>query len=90
MKIFLVGATGRVGSEFIKLALAANHQITAFVRDPKKLSVKNPGLTLQTGDLKDIFGSLGVAVIWPYMVVSMQTRSNLPSPNKYAGTNASG
>ena len=54
MKIFLVGATGRVGSEFIKLALAANHQITAFVRDPKKLSVNNPGLTFQTGDLKDI------------------------------------
>ena len=25
-----------------------------------------------------------------HMVVSMQTRSNLPSPNKYAGTNASG
>ena len=54
MKIFLVGATGRVGIEFINLALAAKHQITAFVRDPKKIYVSHPDLTFQTGDLRAV------------------------------------
>jgi uncharacterized protein len=51
MNIFLVGATGRVGTEFLKLALASGNRITAYIRDPKKVSVSHPGLTLLTGDL---------------------------------------
>ncbi|MGB8215009.1 MAG: NAD(P)H-binding protein [Anaerolineales bacterium] len=53
MNIFLVGATGRVGTEFVKLALPAGHRITAFVRDPKRMSVSDAGLTLQIGDLNN-------------------------------------
>jgi uncharacterized protein YbjT (DUF2867 family) len=53
MNIFLVGATGRVGTEFLKLALTSGNRITAFIRDPKKLSMSHPALTLLTGDLNN-------------------------------------
>jgi putative NADH-flavin reductase len=37
MRILVLGATGRVGSEVVRLAADAGHTITAFVRDPKRL-----------------------------------------------------
>lgn len=53
MKVFLVGATGRVGTEFLRLALTADHEVTALVRDPAKLTVSDPRLKAVTGDLRD-------------------------------------
>ena len=37
MQIFLLGGTGRTGQQFIDLALAGGHEITAFVRSPGKI-----------------------------------------------------
>jgi hypothetical protein len=37
MKLFVLGATGRTGSEIIDLARTRGHEITAFVRSPQKL-----------------------------------------------------
>ncbi|HSP10143.1 MAG TPA: NAD(P)H-binding protein [Candidatus Dormibacteraeota bacterium] len=51
--IFLVGATGRVGTEFLQLAVAAGHSVTALVRDSNKLALSDPRLTPVTGDLHD-------------------------------------
>jgi putative NADH-flavin reductase len=51
MKIALFGGTGRTGRPFIDQALAQGHQITALVRDPAKLTVQNPNLTVVKGDV---------------------------------------
>ena len=37
MKLFVIGATGRTGTEIVNLALARGHEVTAFVRSPQKL-----------------------------------------------------
>ncbi len=50
LKILLLGATGRVGQEVLKLALNDGHYVTAFVRDPKKLSEKNDNLSIFVGN----------------------------------------
>ncbi len=50
MKVLVLGATGRVGSEALRLACAAGHQVTAFVRDPAKLS-SSTGIAVAIGDV---------------------------------------
>jgi putative NADH-flavin reductase len=52
VNIFLLGATGRVGKEFLQLALAAGHTVSALVRDPSKVAA-SPSLMLFTGDIYD-------------------------------------
>src|SRR5438093_11295545 len=37
MKLFVVGANGRTGSQILDLACMRGHQVTAFVRSPEKL-----------------------------------------------------
>jgi putative NADH-flavin reductase len=49
MKLFLLGATGKTGSEIMRLALARGHEVTAFARSPEKLSPAG-SLTIIRGD----------------------------------------
>lgn len=51
MKIAIFGATGRVGRETVKQALENGYSVTAFVRDPGKLSVEHPNLRFVEGDV---------------------------------------
>jgi putative NADH-flavin reductase len=37
MKLFVLGATGKTGTQIVDLALARGHEVTAFVRSPQKL-----------------------------------------------------
>jgi len=52
MKIALFGATGRVGGEVLKLALAEGHEVTVLVRSPEKLA-PHDRLTIIQGDVRD-------------------------------------
>lgn len=52
MKIALFGATGRVGGEVLKRALADGHEVVALVRSPEKLE-KYDDLTILSGDVFD-------------------------------------
>lgn len=52
MKLIVFGATGGVGQEFVKMAVAEGHEVTAFVRTPEKLQTKS-GVTIITGDAFD-------------------------------------
>jgi cation diffusion facilitator CzcD-associated flavoprotein CzcO len=53
MKLFVIGATGRTGSEVVEQAVARGHQVTAFVRSPESLKLKNERLTVINGDVMD-------------------------------------
>ena len=53
MKLAIFGATGNTGVELVKQALEKGHQVTAFVRDPSRLSIKHNQLNLVTGDVFD-------------------------------------
>jgi putative NADH-flavin reductase len=49
MRLFVIGANGRTGTEIIDLARARGHEITAFVRSPQKITPAS-SLTLVQGD----------------------------------------
>jgi putative NADH-flavin reductase len=50
MKIVILGATGRVGNELVQLALEDQHQVTALVRTPEKLTSTDEHLHVIQGD----------------------------------------
>jgi putative NADH-flavin reductase len=50
MRLFILGANGKTGTQLIDLALARGHQVTAFVRSPAKITRRHPLLHVQRGD----------------------------------------
>merc|ERR1712032_297486 len=44
MKLAILGATGQTGLEAVKQALAANHTVTALVRNPAKMTLNHDNL----------------------------------------------
>ncbi|RZS45004.1 putative NADH-flavin reductase [Herbihabitans rhizosphaerae] len=54
MKITVFGATGGTGTELVRQALDADHQVTAVVRDPARLEIgERTGLDVVTADVMD-------------------------------------
>ncbi|WP_371527758.1 NAD(P)H-binding protein [Streptomyces sp. NBC_01283] len=53
MKLTVFGATGGVGGQIVRQALAAGHEVTAVVRDPARLSVTGEDLEVFRADLSD-------------------------------------
>ncbi|HXP56057.1 MAG TPA: SDR family oxidoreductase [Streptosporangiaceae bacterium] len=70
MKLTVFGATGRIGSEVVRQAIAAGHEVVAVVRDPARLAVPaGPGLGVVTADVMDP-AQIGPAVKGSDAVVS--------------------
>ncbi len=53
MNLLLLGATGRTGQKILSLALDQNHRVTVLARDPSKLNLEHPELTVIKGDVLD-------------------------------------
>lgn len=59
MKVIVFGATGKTGMEIVGQALEKGHEVTAFVRDPSKVMLKNEAnsvkdrLRIVSGDVFD-------------------------------------
>ncbi|MDO9017187.1 MAG: SDR family oxidoreductase [Deltaproteobacteria bacterium] len=54
MRYFVLGATGKTGTQLLDLALQNGHHVTAFVRSPQKLPKDRPGLTVIQGSPSDV------------------------------------
>ena len=52
--IILIGASGFVGSAILEEALNRGHKVTASVRNPEKIQVKNENLTVLAVDATDV------------------------------------
>lgn len=52
-KIVLIGASGFVGTAILKEALNRDIKVTALVRNPEKIQISNPNLTVVKGDVTD-------------------------------------
>jgi putative NADH-flavin reductase len=52
MKVLIFGASGRTGRELVRQALAAGHEVTAFVRNPAAFTATEH-LRVATGDAHD-------------------------------------
>jgi putative NADH-flavin reductase len=54
MKVAIIGASGQIGALIRDEALARGHKVTAIVRNPQKITVQDPHLTVVKADvLKD-------------------------------------
>ena len=54
MRCFILGATGKTGTQLLDLALKTGHSVTAFVRSPQKLPRDRAGLTVIQGSPGDV------------------------------------
>lgn len=54
MRCFILGATGKTGTQLLDLALKDGHTVTAFVRSPQKLPRDRTGLTVIRGSPADV------------------------------------
>jgi len=69
-KILVIGATGPTGRQVVSQALDQGHQVTAFVRDPKRMPITHDRLRLVTGDVTDPGPALNTAVAGQDAVIS--------------------
>ncbi|WP_373511388.1 NAD(P)-dependent oxidoreductase [Persicitalea sp.] len=53
MKLLVFGASGATGIQVVKQALEQGHFVTAFVRNPAKIEIKNANLDLVQGNVMD-------------------------------------
>ncbi len=52
-RILIVGATGGTGRELVTQALEHGYQVTALARDPARLQIEHPRLSIARGDVLD-------------------------------------
>ena len=50
MNLFILGATGGIGTALVEQAIQQRHTVTAFVRSPEKITLREPNLRIQQGD----------------------------------------
>lgn len=51
MRILVLGATGLTGTQVVRRALGAGHEVTALVRDPARLEVSGAALRVAVGEV---------------------------------------
>ena len=54
MRILVIGGTGGTGKQLIQQALEEGHQVTAFVRSPEKIKLKDSHLQIVKGNVLDL------------------------------------
>jgi uncharacterized protein YbjT (DUF2867 family) len=53
MKLVILGASGKTGRYLVEQALAAGHDVTAFVRNEGRITATSPKLRVVTGDARN-------------------------------------
>jgi putative NADH-flavin reductase len=79
MKIVVFGASGGTGIQVVEQALAAGHEVTAFVRTLAKITIQHPNLTLFQGDVMDT-AAVDKAISGQDAVISALGPSRPPLP----------
>jgi putative NADH-flavin reductase len=69
MRVLILGASGATGREVVRQALAQELIVTAFVRDPARLTIGGPTLRVIQGDVGD-YAAVGGAVEGQDAVIS--------------------
>ncbi len=77
MKLLIFGATGGTGRQIVEQALQQGHEVTAFVRNPAKMTTQHEKLKIVKGNIMDchsvgaavagqdaVFSALGVRFNW--------------------------
>ena len=83
MKLTVFGATGGTGSQVVTQALDAGHEVLAVVRNPARLRISHPNLTVMTADVLQP-AEIGDAVAGRDAVISALGHSRRPEERKTA------
>ena len=83
MKLTVFGATGGTGSEAVGQALDAGHEVLAVVRNPARLRISHPNLTIMTADVLQP-AEIADAVAGRDAVISALGHSRRPAERKPA------
>ncbi len=75
MRFLVFGATGLTGQEIVKQGLELGHEITAFVRNPMKLTINHPNLSSIVGDVTDTQGVRNAVAGYDVVVSALGTRT---------------
>ncbi len=86
MKLIVFGATGGTGREVVKQALAQGYDVTAFVRNPAKMSITDDHLSLIKGDVMDLPAVMKAVQDQDAVVCSLGTHSLGKTSVRAAGT----
>jgi putative NADH-flavin reductase len=76
VKVLVVGATGGTGREVVTQAVREGHDVTAFVRDPRKMTSPDRRLRVVVGSATDGEGAVARAVSGQDVVVIALGRRN--------------
>ncbi|ASR35877.1 epimerase [Prauserella marina] len=87
MRLVILGATGGIGKHLVSTALARGHAVTAAVRSPAKITLRDPGLTVLHANPLEA-ASLKEAVRDADAVVSGMGAPGRRDPLKAASTSA--
>ena len=82
MQIAIIGATGGTGQHFLKLAVAAGHDVTALARSPDKLADWRDHLRLVRADGRDTSSLIEALKPEIEVVVNIVGASNLSQARK--------
>jgi len=88
MKVVVFGASGGTGIEIVRQALTGGHLVTAFVRNPAKLGLEHPNLSIFQGNAQDA-AAMEKALAGQDAVISAlgPTRPPVPGMMKIAAQN---
>jgi putative NADH-flavin reductase len=79
MNVVVVGAAGGIGRDVVGQSLEAGHRVTAFLRDPGKLTLRHERLAIVRGDVLD-GKAISSAIVGHEAVVSaIGVRSRAPT-----------
>lgn len=98
MNILIVGATRGIGRQLLGQALASGHNVTALVRDPRRLAMQHERLRVVKGDILDsdsvaramagqdaVCCTIGIKLPWPPVTVFSEGTRNLLQAMKKTG-----
>lgn len=98
MNILIVGATRGIGRQLLDQALASGHNVTALVRNPRRLAMQHERLRVVKGDILDaesvaramagqdaVSCTIGVKAPWPPVTVFSEGTRNLLQAMKTTG-----
>jgi len=79
VRLVVFGATGGTGRRVLERAIAQGHEVTAFVRDPSRMSARHERLNIVVGDAFDP-GRVQEAVVGNEAVISVLGARQLSNP----------